>query len=208
MATPLADAAHEKLVVEALQSKEWREERSATADGGVKVWYWLRKDKKVKKASRRDLGAYLAKLAAEDAVPPAAAAAAAAGGGTPAAAGAAAPSKPAAGGGGGAPAGTAAPATTAPAAVENPDAAKIASMGLLGTDLESMTDAAVCRVPPPPPLFACATTFRSQHRISAIKSGCGRRSTVCCSMRTSVCSWATALQGNPPQASSYLQTCS
>eukprot|EP00754_Rhynchopus_humris_P035703 Rhum_TRINITY_DN17264_c0_g1::Rhum_TRINITY_DN17264_c0_g1_i1::g.165618::m.165618 len=131
MATPLADAAHEKLVVEALQSKEWREERSATADGGVKVWYWLRKDKKVKKASRRDLGAYLAKLAAEDAVPPAA--------------GAAAASKPATGAAAGAPAGAAAPATTAPAAVENPDATKIASMGLLGTDLESMTDAADLR---------------------------------------------------------------
>ena len=122
----LADPAEEKLVQEALKSNEWKEEHSRSSDGGTKVWYWLRRDKKVKMKNRRELGAYLRRE--RDAAAGATAATTA----PPAAAAGTAPPKPATGG---------AVADPAPA---NPDATRIANMGVLGTDLDSMNDTNVC----------------------------------------------------------------
>eukprot|EP00659_Diplonema_papillatum_P008891 gene8891-13787_t len=49
----------ERLVVEALRAGEWKEERSKASDGGIKTWYWLKRDKKVKMRSRKELSAHL-----------------------------------------------------------------------------------------------------------------------------------------------------
>ena len=116
----MSDADVEALIVEVLKSGEWKEEKS---NGGKKIWYWLKKDKNIKMKSRKELGIYLVNQRKATVKTPSAQ-----------------PGKE-----------TAAPTATDGGAnkvaiptdstIAAPDAAIMANMGVLGTDVDSMNDA-------------------------------------------------------------------
>eukprot|EP01063_Lacrimia_lanifica_P007182 TRINITY_DN14550_c0_g1_i1.p1 TRINITY_DN14550_c0_g1~~TRINITY_DN14550_c0_g1_i1.p1 ORF type:complete len:439 (+),score=170.68 TRINITY_DN14550_c0_g1_i1:57-1373(+) len=113
----------EQLVAAALEAGEWKEERSKTSKGDVKIWYWLRKDKKVKMKNRAALAQYL--LQQKLLSPPDDAPGAADGDRKDGVDDTAVASKP---------------SLPTPAAHVNPDLTKLASMGVLGTDVDAMSD--------------------------------------------------------------------